>query len=129
MAKRRFALRFRGLTASLSSDPTFLALSLTHLQFLSLVSPSDLPLDTSLENAGTFCEKTIFYPTPYPSCPLSHVREREREIEMQAVLQTKGLLSFPSYPKPRPFSSPQPQGLRLRFQPLKPKPLDGFALP
>ncbi|XAR67751.1 hypothetical protein NMG60_11002640 [Bertholletia excelsa] len=48
---------------------------------------------------------------------------------MQAVLQTKGLLSFPSYPKPRPFSSPQPQGLRLRFQPLKPKPLDGFALP
>uniref|UniRef100_A0A5B6YXL2 ADP,ATP carrier protein n=1 Tax=Davidia involucrata TaxID=16924 RepID=A0A5B6YXL2_DAVIN len=46
---------------------------------------------------------------------------------MVAVLQTKGLLSLPSNPKPRSFNPPQ-QGLRHRFNILKPKPLDGFSL-
>ncbi|KAF5935857.1 hypothetical protein HYC85_026986 [Camellia sinensis] len=46
---------------------------------------------------------------------------------MQALLQTKGLLSLPSNPKARAFK-PQSQGLRHRLNPLKPKPLDGFSL-
>lgn len=47
---------------------------------------------------------------------------------MEAVLQTKGLLSLPSKPKIRAFY-PIPQGgLRHRFNSLKPKPLEGFSL-
>ncbi|CAI9753670.1 unnamed protein product [Fraxinus pennsylvanica] len=57
---------------------------------------------------------------------------------MQAVLQTKGLLSLPSNPRIRAFHPPPSQGLRHRFNPLHPllKPkyfnvsslsLDGFS--
>ncbi|PSS17890.1 Plastidic ATP/ADP-transporter like [Actinidia chinensis var. chinensis] len=46
---------------------------------------------------------------------------------MEAVLQTKGLLSLPSNPNPKGFNSPS-QGLRHRFKPLKPKSLGGFSL-
>ncbi|KAL3343649.1 hypothetical protein AABB24_027261 [Solanum stoloniferum] len=47
---------------------------------------------------------------------------------MEAVLQTKGLLSLPSKPKIRAFY-PIPQGgLRHRFNSLKPKSLEGLSL-
>ncbi|THF94105.1 hypothetical protein TEA_001243 [Camellia sinensis var. sinensis] len=46
---------------------------------------------------------------------------------MEAVLQTKGLLSLPSNPKTRAFHL-SPQRLRHRLNPLKPKSLDGFSL-
>lgn len=50
---------------------------------------------------------------------------------MQAVLQTKGILSLPSNPKARAFlNTPQP-GLRQRLtplNPLKPKTFDGLSL-
>ncbi|XAR50589.1 hypothetical protein NMG60_11004948 [Bertholletia excelsa] len=46
---------------------------------------------------------------------------------MQALLQTKGLLSLPPNPNSRAFSSPS-HGLRHRFNPLKAKPLDGASL-
>ncbi|KAA8541865.1 hypothetical protein F0562_023017 [Nyssa sinensis] len=46
---------------------------------------------------------------------------------MEAVLQTKGLLSLPSNPRHRAFNPP-PQGLRHRFNHLKPKTLGGFSL-
>ncbi|XP_057968982.1 plastidic ATP/ADP-transporter-like [Malania oleifera] len=45
---------------------------------------------------------------------------------MEAVLQTKGLLSLPANPKPRALN-PQ-QSLRHRFLALKPKTLGGFPL-
>lgn len=46
---------------------------------------------------------------------------------MQAVLQSKGLLSLPSNPKPRSVISSS-NGLRHRFNALKPNPLDGLSL-
>ncbi|GFZ04106.1 TLC ATP/ADP transporter [Actinidia rufa] len=46
---------------------------------------------------------------------------------MEAVLQTKGLLSLPSNPNPKGFNSSS-QGLRHRFKTLKPKSLGGFSL-
>ncbi|KAH7866619.1 hypothetical protein Vadar_022767 [Vaccinium darrowii] len=46
---------------------------------------------------------------------------------MEAVLQTKGLISPPLNAKLRAFNS-LPQGLRHRFQPSKLKPLGGFSL-
>ncbi|XP_047316943.1 plastidic ATP/ADP-transporter-like [Impatiens glandulifera] len=46
---------------------------------------------------------------------------------MQAVLQSKGLLSLPSNPKPRSVISSS-QGLRHRFNVLKPNSLDGLSL-
>lgn len=50
--------------------------------------------------------------------------------KMEAVLQTKGLLSLPSNPKTRTFlnQTQQPHGLRNRFNPLKPKISTGFSL-
>ncbi|KAF7123462.1 hypothetical protein RHSIM_Rhsim12G0194900 [Rhododendron simsii] len=48
---------------------------------------------------------------------------------MEAVLQTKGVLSLPSKPNPRAFNLLPSQGLRHRFiTPLKAKPLDGLSL-
>lgn len=49
---------------------------------------------------------------------------------MQAVFQTKGLLSLPSKPKTRTFLNPSQQGLRHRFSPLNPlknNPFSGLA--
>jgi AAA family ATP:ADP antiporter len=47
---------------------------------------------------------------------------------MEAVLQTKGLLSLPSKPNTRAFNLLPSQGLRHRLSPLKAKPLDGLSL-
>lgn len=50
---------------------------------------------------------------------------------MQAVLQTKGLLSLPPNPKTRAFLSSPEQGLRHRFNPLnplKPKTFSGLSV-
>jgi len=47
---------------------------------------------------------------------------------MEAVLQTKGLLSLPPKPSPRAFNLLPSQGLRHRLSPLKAKPVDGLSL-
>ncbi|KAH7858357.1 hypothetical protein Vadar_022849 [Vaccinium darrowii] len=47
---------------------------------------------------------------------------------MEAVLQTKGLLSLPRKPSPRAFNLLPSQGLRHRLSPLKAKPVDGLSL-
>ena len=46
---------------------------------------------------------------------------------MEAVVQTKGLLSLPSNPRTRAINSPS-QGLKRRFNPLKPQTPNGFSL-
>ncbi|XP_027122687.1 plastidic ATP/ADP-transporter [Coffea arabica] len=50
---------------------------------------------------------------------------------MQAVFQTKGLLSLPSNPKTRALLNPPQQGLRHRFSPFNPlknKPFSGLSV-
>lgn len=50
---------------------------------------------------------------------------------MQAVFQTKGLLSLPSNPKTRALLSPPQQGLRNRFSPFNPlknRPFSGLSV-
>jgi AAA family ATP:ADP antiporter len=47
---------------------------------------------------------------------------------MEAVLQTKGILSLPSNPKTRAVITSQSQGVKRRFNSLKPKSFDEFSL-